>query len=93
MTRAQFLNLEFPNKPYSSFSRGPSTCYNESFHIENKNNEICFNFYWDDNQEITCTLYNNKEKNLRNKYKKILNSIKYISKEQIEDLLNLYWNI
>lgn len=37
--RSAFLEVQFPNSPYCHFniSRGPSTQFNESFHIKNSN--------------------------------------------------------
>ncbi len=45
MTSNEFLDLKIPLKPYISYSRGPSTSYNESFHIKNTSNGKMLNIF------------------------------------------------
>lgn len=78
--RSAFLSIDFPNLPYCSFKRGPSTNYNESFHITNSNSKITLNFYWRNDGQITASTFNGKEKDPFKKYDEKYRSKKFNSK-------------
>lgn len=78
--RSAFLSVNFPILPYSNFKRGPSTKFNESFHIENSNSKIQLNFYWRNDGLITASTFDGNEKNPWEKYKEVYRSKKFNSK-------------
>ncbi len=67
VTRSAFLKFKFPILPYCEVKRGPSTQFNESFHIHNKNTGIILNFYWRHDDTVSVGRVNLKETDL---YKK-----------------------
>ncbi|MCB9073948.1 MAG: hypothetical protein H6552_00225 [Chitinophagales bacterium] len=79
-SRSAFLSMDFPNLPYCSFKRGPSTIYSESFHITNSNSKITLNFHWGNNGVITVQTHDGKEKNPYKKYSEKYRSKKINSK-------------
>jgi len=61
ITRSEFLNYQLPVFAYCEIGRGPSTQFNESFHIENRNTKIILNFWWDSDETVSVNTYNSKE--------------------------------
>lgn len=80
--RSAFFDVQFPNLPYCHFniSRGPSTRFNESFHIKNLSTEIQLNVYWRCDGIITASTYNGKETNPWKKYNEVYRGKKFNSK-------------
>jgi hypothetical protein len=67
MTNSNFLKINFPVLPYCIFNRGPSTRFNESFHINNSNTGIHLNIYWRDDELVIVSIFSEKETNPWNK--------------------------
>ena len=61
--RSAFLKLNFPILPYCEIKRGPSTQFNESIHIQNRNTGIILNFYWRSNDTVSVGRTKLKETN------------------------------
>ena len=63
MIENEFFKLKFPLLPYCEMNRGPSTKFDESFHIKNKNTGITLNFwYCKIKNKMSVNLYDSKEK-------------------------------
>lgn len=64
MNTHTFLHLKIPLKPYYEISRGPSTKFNESIHIENKNTGKCLNLHLCKiREQVDVVLYSPHKKN------------------------------
>jgi hypothetical protein len=90
ITKAAFLKLKFPVLPYCIPKRGPSTKYNESFHIENQETKTTLNFWWDNDNTISIGVYYGNEPNSFKKNVTIATKIKIISESEIVDLCEKY---
>lgn len=84
--RSAFLSFQFPILPYCQVGRGPSTKFNESFHIENRDKKITLNFWWNSDNTVCVSTYNSKEPNPFKKNESILNRTKSISQDEIVKL-------
>lgn len=88
--RSAFLQFKFPILPYCEVKRGPSTKFNESFHIENRNTKITLNFWWRDDDSVSVCSYNANETNPFLKNQSIINWSKTLSNDEIVKLCNRY---
>lgn len=88
--RSAFLNINFPLLPYCEVGRGPSTKFNESFHIRNNNTKITLNFWWRDDNSVSVSSYNAKETNPWLKNQSIVNWSKTLSNDEIVKLCERY---
>lgn len=61
--RSAFLKFNFPILPYCEIKRGPSTQFNESIHIQNRNTDIILNFYWRSDDTVSVGRTQLKETN------------------------------
>ena len=82
--RSAFLSVEFPILPYSKFKRGPSTTFNESFHIENSSSKIQLNIYWRCDGVVTASTFDGNETNLWKKYNEVYRAKKFNSKIAVD---------
>lgn len=85
MTRNAFLHLKFLVIPYCEFHRGPSTQFNESFHVEINN--ITFNFYWCIDETVSVGSYNSNEQNPWKQNKSIISREK-MSHNKFQVIIN-----
>lgn len=81
--RSAFLHSKFPVLPYCECHRGPSTKYNESFHIENKSTGLQVNFWWNSDNKVSISTYDTAEKNQWQKNKAIRVNVDDFSDELI----------
>ena len=88
--RSAFLKFKFPILPYCEVKRGPSTKFNESFHIENRNTKITLNFWWRADDSVSVCSYNANETNPWLKNQSIVNWSKTLSNDEIVKLCNRY---
>lgn len=84
--RSAFLQFKFPILPYCQVGRGPSTKFNESFHIENRNTQITLNFWWDSDDTVSVSTFNAKETNPREKNQSVIVRSKTLSNDEIVKL-------
>lgn len=61
--RSAFLKFNFPILPYCEVKRGPSTQFNESIQIQNRNTGIILNFYWRNDDTVSVGRTQLKETN------------------------------
>lgn len=90
MTRKEFLNLRFPILPYLDFKRGPSTSFNESFHVQNKNENLTLNFWFRHDEVISVSFYNGNVLEERNRAKLVVDRVKNLNNNEVEDLIKKY---
>lgn len=88
--RSVFLKLNFPILPYCEITRGPSTQFNESIHIENRNTGIILNFYWRNDGTVSVGRTNLKETNPFKKADIVLPTTKKFNQATIIDLFRLF---
>ena len=82
--RSAFLKSSFPILPYCECSRGHSTKYSESFHIENKNTGMQLNFHWDNDNKVSISSHDSREKIEWDRKKAILVSTNEFNNEMID---------
>ena len=82
--RSAFLNSKFPVLPFCECHRGPSTNYNESFHIENKKTGLQVNFWWNSDNKVSISTYDTIEKDPWEKGKAIRVNVDDFSTEVID---------
>jgi hypothetical protein len=92
ISREGFLLIKLPNLPYCEYSRGPSTSFNESFHIQNKNTGVCINLWWRSDNTISVGLYKGKEKNPWKKTDTLVQAAKNLSQKKISSICVEYLN-
>ena len=90
ITRANFLKTRFPILPYCEFKRGPSTQFNESIHIHNKNTGIILNFYWRNDDTVSVGRTQLKETNPFKKADIVLETTKKFNQNTIIDLCSRF---
>jgi hypothetical protein len=92
--------MKIPNLPYCEFPhRGPSTQFNESFHIFNSDKEIQLNVIWrnqsytagaiNDSDEgiVSVGLFDQKEKNPWKTHKTIRDLDKHFSIKKLNEIM------
>ena len=84
--RSAFLKFNFPILPYCEIKRGPSTQFNESIHIENRNTGIILNFYWRNDDTVSVSRTNLKETNPFKKADIVLETTPKFNQDTIIDL-------
>jgi len=90
MKRNQFLHIKFLNLPYLSFSRGPSTKYNESFHVENKSTGKILNFSYTCTDTVDAWLHDMNERNPWNKNTNLVTRDKNFTEIKANNLIKKY---
>lgn len=88
--RSAFLKFNFPILPYCDVKRGPSTQFNESIHIHNKNTGIILNFYWRDDDTVSVGRTNLKETNPFKKADTVLETTPKFNQDIIIDLCSRF---
>lgn len=86
VTREAFLKFDFPILPYCEERRGPSTQFNESVHIQNRDTGISLNFYWRNDNTVSVGKTNSKEKNMFKKFDTVLATTSEFNQDIIIDL-------